>query len=110
MKIKQDFVINSSSCSYIVCIPDPRKLVIKLKEVFEDSDSEIIINRFYNNYGYINFYDIKFEDWQKIHKVMVDAGYVIMFDENGPENEPRYLNIAFDKTQINKLKKILEIK
>lgn len=27
-----------------------------------------------------------------------------MFDENGPENQPRYMNIAFDKKQIEKLK------
>jgi len=31
-----------------------------------------------------------------------------MFNENGPENEPQYMNIAFDKNQIQKIKRALE--
>ena len=33
MKIKEDFVTNSSSCSYIVCIPDMESFLEELESV-----------------------------------------------------------------------------
>ncbi len=109
MKIKRDFVTNSSSCSYIVCIPDVEMFIKKIEEKNKISDE--IKEQIRNRYGYIFFgtdYNSYLEFYEKIHKVAVDEGYVIMFDENGPDNEPAYMNIAFDKKQIEKLKNALK--
>lgn len=109
MKIKYDFVTNSSSCSYIVCIPDVEIFINKIEE--KNIISDDFKNAIRNHYGYMFFgtdsysYD---EFFEKIHKVAEKEGYIIMFDENGSDNEPQYMNIAFDKKQIEKLKRILE--
>ncbi len=109
MKIKRDFVTNSSSCSYIVCIPDVELFIKKIEEKNKISDE--IKEQIRNRYGYMFFgddYDSYNEFFEKIHKIAEDEGYVIMFNENGPENEPQYMNIAFDKNQIQKIKRALE--
>jgi hypothetical protein len=109
MKIKRDFVTNSSSCSYIVCIPDVELFIKKIEE--KNIISDEIKKSIKNHYGYMNFEDddISYNEFfEKIHKVAEAEGYVIMFNENGSENEPQYMNIAFDKKQIEKLKKVLK--
>jgi len=109
MKIKRDFVTNSSSCSYIVCIPDIELFIKKIEEKNKISDE--IKEQIRNRYGYMFFgddYDSYHEFYEKIHSVAKDEGYVIMFNENGPENEPGYMNIAFDRKQIEKIKRALE--
>lgn len=111
MKIKRDFVTNSSSCSYIVCIPDVELFIKKIEEknIISEEIKESIRNRY--GYGYMFFgddYDSYNEFFEKIHKIAEDEGYVIMFNENGPDNKPGYMNIAFDKNQIQKIKRALE--
>jgi len=108
MKIKLDFITNSSSCSYIVCIPDTELFIKKIEDKYDISDQikELIRNR----YGYMYFgqNDETIKSFGKINKIAENEGYIIMFDENGPANEPQFINIAYDKDQINKLKRILE--
>ena len=114
MKIKNDFVTNSSSCSYIVCIPDMNKFIKELSKKIEVPEK--FIDKFRRNHEYINFgYDYEddesgystYDKFNEMHAVVEDLGYVIMFDEGGPENQPTYLNIAYCSKRINQLKKIL---
>ena len=109
MKIKQDFVTNSSSCSYIVCIPDVELFIKQIEKCYELTDDLKEIIR--NSYGYMSFRDdiISLKDfYDNIFEIANNEGYIIAFDENGSENIPRFLNILFDQKQIDKVKKVLE--
>jgi len=107
VKIKRDFVTNSSSCSYIVCIPDVEIFIDKIEEKNEISND--VKNQIRNNYGYMFFGEDFYEEfYKKIHTIAENEGYIIMFNENGPDNNPQYMNIAFNKKQIEKLKKVLK--
>jgi len=114
MKIKNDFVTNSSSCSYIVCIPNMNKFLKDLSEKIEIPYK--FVDAFRNSKMYIDFdldecddeFDQMYNMFGKMHDIIAKMGYIIEFDEWGPDNAPRYINIAHDKDQINNLKKILK--
>lgn len=105
MKIKEDFVTNSSSCSYIVCIPDMESFLEELESV---TDVPLQISDcFRRGNEYIWFGSDLYDDFYKIHDAVEQLGYVIGFDEHGPENEPQYINIASNENTVKKLVKIL---
>ena len=106
MKIKQDFVTNSSSCSYIVCIPNIKKFLEQLENKIEISDETR--NIFLHSGEFIYFgEEFDYDEFQKIHDVVEELGYVLSFNETGPENCPEYINIAGNKKLVEKIKKII---
>ena len=110
MKVKSDFVTNSSSCSYIVCIPNMDKFLKELSEKIEIP--ETFIDSFREGGFYIYFGE-EYEhepEFEEMHAIVESLGYVLEFDECGPDNSPRYLNVAYDKNRVNQLKKILGVK
>jgi hypothetical protein len=107
MKIKQDFITNSSSCSYIVCIPDIYDFLEKVEEKIKVPAD---IKHLFFGGQYINFpvyHSHDMENFERLHRVIDDLGYVLCDDEMGPENEPRYINIAYGPERIEQLKRIL---
>lgn len=115
MKVKSDFVTNSSSCSYIVCIPDMDKFLKELSEKIEIPEK--FVDEFRRNHEYICFGDEDdesgvsvYDKFHEMNNVVDNLGYIIMFDEGGPENTPMYLNIAYCSKRIKQLKKILGAK
>ena len=112
MKIKNDFVTNSSSTSYIVCIPDMNFFISQVEEHIKLSDRVKQILQLSINSEYIYLNEDKDEDddlreFWKIHKVADKLGYVLMFNENGPDNYPEYINVGC-KDIMKKIKKIVE--
>lgn len=112
MKIKQDFVTNSSSCSYIVCIPDMEKAIEKISK--QMILSEEIIDKFkYNDrYGVISFGEDYDEDeystFHKIIKILEDVGYPVMFDEGGSDNYCKITNIAHSEKLRERIKYVMK--
>ena len=106
MKIKQDFVTNSSSTSYIVCIPNIHDFLEKVEKKIKLTEE--IKHIFFMEYIHFpNDSQRDYDNFEKIHTVIDNLGYILAFDEMGPENEPRYINIAFRPEQVEKLKRIL---
>ena len=107
MKLKYDFITNSSSCSYIVCIPDMHDFVKELHIRYPISN--YLKHMFLNSHQYISFQeeDISYAQFHEMNEVIDKMGYVLMFDETAPENQMKYMNIASNEKQIEKIKKIL---
>jgi hypothetical protein len=106
MKIKRDFVTNSSSCSYVVCIPNITKFLEKLESKIEISEETRNIFKCSRDFIYFGE-EFDYDEFQKIHEVVEELGHVLAFNEMGPENCPEYINIAWNKDLVEKIKKIL---
>lgn len=104
MKIKNDFVTNSSSCSYIVCIPDPVECVQRLEELMDlpkswgdsitDNGDEIWFNMDGEN---------SYELFQDMNGILHDFGYVLHHLDFGPDNQPMYINVSNYLKKINNI-------
>ena len=123
MKIKRDFVTNSSSCSYLVYIPDNfdikkaieenQDLIDKelskewvAEEFLEDEfKSEIIYNHStLIKSGETNAYP--FEPYSVLSDIYSKNGFMIQFIEQGGENEDSFMiniNSTSCKNQIEKI-------
>ena len=104
--MKNDFVTNSSSCSYIVCIPDKKKFLKQLEEKIPLSEDARRIILSGNEFIYFGE-EFDYDEFQNIHNVVEELGYVLAFDEMGPENCPEYINIAWNKKLVEQITKIL---
>jgi len=107
MKIKKDFVTNSSSCSFIVCIPNMEKFIEKYEKIHKLTFEIKKILRESSNSDLIDFDpEEKFEisDFFEFHNLVEKLGYVLFEDYSGRENRPRYLNVGYS---IDKIKKII---
>jgi hypothetical protein len=105
MKLKHDFVTNSSSCSYIVCIPDMEKAIKQICERIELTDDEINMLTSHKS-GYIIFQDY-YDDFHEIIEILEDLGYPVMFEECGPDNDCRMLNIAYNREMRVKIRNVM---
>jgi hypothetical protein len=106
MKVKNDFVTNSSSCSYIVCIPNMKKFLEKLESKIEISEEARDL--FLDSGEFIYFgEEFDYDEFQKIHDVVEELGYVLGYNERGPENSPEYINVVGNISLIKQVKKIL---
>jgi hypothetical protein len=108
MKIKNDFVTNSSSCSYIVCIPDPKNLVERLESVMDlpSKFSEVFLNGIEEFYFGEMYEEDHYREWQEMNRFLNDWGYVLAFLDHGPENTPIYINVAEYADKINQIFKM----
>lgn len=106
MKVKYDFVTNSSSCSYIICIPleNIKEVVDIIRKKHPDIPNNLL-DQFYAN-SVIYFGDRYYETFFEIHKIITDMNYVLKSMDMGPENEPIYYNVGETKI-LDKIKKIL---
>lgn len=107
MKQKQDFVTNSSSCSYIVCIPDIDKCLKELKEKIEVTEfiENAFINSKYHGNIYFGEYGISNETFNEIVNTL--EKYIIFYIDSGSEDVMEFLNISYNDENKNKLNKIL---
>jgi len=124
MKIKQDFVTNSSSCSYLVYIPDGFDIKKAIEEnqdmvdkqlskewiTEEYSKDEFISEILYNHsallkHGETNAYP--FEPYEVLSDIYSKNGFMIQFMEQGGENDDSFMiniNCQSYQKQIEKIK------
>jgi hypothetical protein len=105
MKIKSDFVTNSSSTSYIVCIPvemDLRKMLEQKAYKF----SEEAIDQLYGIQMAKEFSIYNYDLASEVSNLLGNLGLKVMFLEGGSENQAYYYNIGH-KNIIDTVKKII---
>jgi len=105
MKIKNDFITNSSSCSFLVYIPNGEKLIEELEQVVNISEEMKDHLRHIHLREYTCFGEESYDEFHTLIKEMEKLDYKFYFLENGPENDPTFINLA-----SKKIKKIMEIK
>jgi len=123
MKIKQDFITNSSSASYLVYIPDSFDIKKAIEEnqdlvdkemakewiAKEYTKDEFISEILYNhssllNHGETNAYP--FEPYEVLSDIYSKNGFMIQFMEQGGENDDSFMININCQSYQNKIKKI----
>jgi hypothetical protein len=116
MKIKNDFVTNSSSCSYIVCIPNMEEAVNKISKIKELTHEQIdMLTKDEYGCGYIHFQNKDgnwdndmYDDFHKIIQILTELGYPVFFLESGHDNECLIINIAHNEEMRRKIKNVMK--
>ena len=123
MKIKQDFVTNSSSCSYLVYIPDNFDIKKAIKEnqdmidkqlskewiaeefTKEEFEREMLQNHLaLLKHGEINAYP--FEPYEVLSDIYNKNDFMLHFIEQGGENEDSFMINMNCQSYKNKIKKL----
>ena len=123
MKLKIDFVTNSSSCSYLVYIPDGFDIKKAIKENQDMIDKqlskewiseeftkdEFISEIMYNHsallkHGEINAYP--FEPYEVLSDIYNKNDFMLHFIEQGGENEGSFMINMNCQSYKNKIKKL----
>ncbi len=123
MKLKKDFITNSSSCSYLVYIPDNFDIKKAIEEnqdmvdkhlskewiAKEYSKDEFIYEILYNHsallkHGETNAYP--FEPYEVLSDIYSKNDFMIQFIEQGGENDDSFMININCQSYKNKIKKI----
>ncbi len=108
MKTRDDFVTNSSSQSYIVCIPNMEEFLKEIETFYEIPSNIRSCLKRQSLKENIQFDEIPFEDFEEFNRFVNGSKYIISYLDSGPENFTQYINIANNKTKVEKIKKILK--
>jgi len=133
MRIKQDFITNSSSMAYVVFVPSGINMgqFISIQERVQpitgrfgaEVSHELVLQimqeiqgstHFYRDDDYIVTPEVE-REWEKYcdaydHAIDVldQAGFMVYYDEGGPENCPCVTNLGANKEFVKKISKTLE--